>query len=72
MNHVITLLEIHGQRAIATAPPPEQRANILAGQEHYCSQQRQNDKTQRVLEKAFGSEWGDHYMIAVLFGQVAV
>lgn len=70
-DHVITLLEIHCQRAIATAPTPEQRANILAGQEHYCSQQQQNDKTRRVLEKAFGSEWADHYMTTVLFDEVA-
>ena len=71
INHVSTLLEIHCQRAIATAPTPEQRAAILAGQQQYCARQQQNDKTRRVLEKAFGSEWADHYMTTVLFDQVA-
>ncbi len=71
IHHVVTLLKIHCQQAIATAPTPEQRANILAGQEHYCNQQQQNDKTRRVLEKAFGSEWADHYMTTVLFDEVA-
>jgi phycocyanobilin:ferredoxin oxidoreductase len=70
INHVITMLEIHCQRAIATAPTPERRADILAGQQHYCTQQKQNDKTRRVLEKAFGSEWADHYMTTVLFDEV--
>ncbi len=70
INHVGTLLELHCQRAIATAPTPEQRADILAGQQHYCAQQQQNDKTRRVLEKAFGSEWTAHYMTTVLFDDV--
>jgi hypothetical protein len=25
------------------------------------------DKTRRVLEKAFGNEWAEHYMTTVLF-----
>jgi phycocyanobilin:ferredoxin oxidoreductase len=29
--------------------------------------QQQNDKTRRVLEKAFGTEWADRYMTMVLF-----
>ncbi|NET47750.1 MAG: phycocyanobilin:ferredoxin oxidoreductase, partial [Merismopedia sp. SIO2A8] len=36
-------------------------------QQNYCSQQQQNDKTRRVLEKAFGAEWADRYMTTVLF-----
>ncbi|MEO1635862.1 MAG: phycocyanobilin:ferredoxin oxidoreductase, partial [Cyanobacteria bacterium J06631_9] len=27
----------------------------------------QNDKTRRVLEKAFGSQWAERYMTTVLF-----
>ena len=61
------LLDLHGQQAIATPATPEQRAQILAGQQHYCTQQRQNDKTRRVLEKAFGEAWAERYMTTVLF-----
>ncbi len=37
------------------------------GQRYYCTQQQQNDKTRRVLEKAFGVEWAERYMTQVLF-----
>lgn len=60
-------LEIHCQRAIAMAPTPDQQAEIMAGQSRYCTQQQQNDKTRRVLEKAFGAEWAERYMTTVLF-----
>lgn len=65
-------LEIHCQQAIATNPVSvlEQQDRILAGQRRYCSQQRQNDKTRRVLEKAFGGEWTERYMTTVLFDSV--
>jgi phycocyanobilin:ferredoxin oxidoreductase len=43
----------------------EQQA--IEGQRRYCSQQQQNDKTRRVLEKAFGEEWAERYMTTVLF-----
>ena len=32
-----------------------------------CTKQQQNDKTRRVLEKAFGEEWAENYMNSVLF-----
>lgn len=61
-------LSIHCQQAIAAQPvPTEHQVQILAAQRYYCTKQRQNDKTRRVLEKAFGSEWADHYMTTVLF-----
>ncbi|MFS8911541.1 phycocyanobilin:ferredoxin oxidoreductase, partial [Synechococcus sp. H60.3] len=37
------------------------------GQQRYCSQQQQNDRTRRVLEKAFGPAWAERYMSTVLF-----
>ena len=37
------------------------------GQLNYCRQQKQNDKTRRVLEKAFNPAWADHYIEALLF-----
>jgi phycocyanobilin:ferredoxin oxidoreductase len=44
---------------------------VLAGQRYYCMKQQQNDKTRRVLEKSFGSEWTDRYMNTMLFDTVA-
>lgn len=67
---VEAFLTIHCQQAVATQPTPERQAEILAGQRHYCTQQHQNDKTRRVLEKAFGTEWADRYMTTVLFDTV--
>lgn len=61
-------LNIHCHLAVNSKPvPPDQAAEILAGQRNYCTKQQQNDKTRRVLEKAFGSDWADHYMTTVLF-----
>ncbi|MEB3265028.1 MAG: phycocyanobilin:ferredoxin oxidoreductase [Cyanobacteriota bacterium] len=37
------------------------------GQLHYCKQQKQNDKTRRVLEKAFNPQWADRYIETLLF-----
>ncbi|MFZ9229058.1 MAG: phycocyanobilin:ferredoxin oxidoreductase [Prochlorococcaceae cyanobacterium] len=37
------------------------------GQLSYCQQQKRNDKTRRVLEKAFNPSWADRYIEALLF-----
>jgi phycocyanobilin:ferredoxin oxidoreductase len=67
LQRVAAYLTLHCQQAIALSPTPEQRDDILAGQNHYCTQQQQNDKTRRVLEKAFGESWAERYMTTVLF-----
>jgi phycocyanobilin:ferredoxin oxidoreductase len=67
LEQVRSYLEIHCQLAIETDPTPERSAEILAGQKYYCTQQQQNDKTRRVLEKAFGEAWADRYIRTVLF-----
>lgn len=72
VSRVQSYLKIHCQQAIATQPTPERQAEILAGQHYYCSRQQENDKTRRVLEKAFGTEWADHYMTTVLFDYIKV
>ncbi|MBL1174272.1 phycocyanobilin:ferredoxin oxidoreductase [Pantanalinema sp. GBBB05] len=72
ISRVQAYLTIHCQQAIATQPTPEQQTEILAGQHYYCSRQQENDKTRRVLEKAFGTEWADHYMSTVLFDYIEV
>lgn len=67
LSYVRQCLTIHCTQAVALSPTPEDRSTILAGQQRYCTQQRQNDKTRRVLEKAFGDEWAERYMTTVLF-----
>lgn len=62
------LLKIHCTHAANASPvSTEQQAEVLVGQHYYCTKQQQNDKTRRVLEKAFGAEWAEHYMTSVLF-----
>ncbi|MDY6804844.1 MAG: phycocyanobilin:ferredoxin oxidoreductase [Cyanobacteriota bacterium] len=69
LSLVKSFLEIHCQEALNCENPisPEEQASIIAAQDYYCSQQQQNDKTRRVLEKAFGKEWAEKYMTTVLF-----
>jgi phycocyanobilin:ferredoxin oxidoreductase len=68
LERVQAFLEIHCTQAIAAQPiSKEQQAEILAAQNYYCTRQQQNDKTRRVLEKAFGLDWAEHYMNTVLF-----
>ena len=38
---------------------------------YYCQQQKQNDKTRKVLENAFGSDWTEKYIEMVLFDSPA-
>ncbi|MBE9061288.1 phycocyanobilin:ferredoxin oxidoreductase [cf. Phormidesmis sp. LEGE 11477] len=60
-------LSIHIQTALSKLPTPERRADLIARQRYYCQQQQQNDKTRRVLEKAFDPQWAERYMTTVLF-----
>ena len=62
-----TYLSIHVQQAIAKASEPERLSEFVERQRYYCQQQQQNDKTRRVLEKAFGPQWAERYMTSVLF-----
>lgn len=68
LGRVKDFLDIHCSQAIASIPvAPEKVAAIIAGQHNYCTKQQQNDKTRRVLEKAFGEDWAENYMTTVLF-----
>ncbi len=61
-------LSIHCQIALESSPvSSQQQALNLAGQHYYCTKQQNNDKTRRVLEKAFGNDWAENYMTSVLF-----
>jgi phycocyanobilin:ferredoxin oxidoreductase len=52
-----------------TADGPGDAATVKRweGQQRYCKQQKQNDKTRRVLEKAFNPIWADQYIENLLF-----
>jgi phycocyanobilin:ferredoxin oxidoreductase len=68
LNRVSDFLRVHCQKAAqASLLSEQQQAEHLAGQKYYCTKQQQNDKTRRVLEKAFGDEWAERYMTQVLF-----
>ena len=63
---------IHCLQGVASQSISAQQQELyLAGQEYYCNKQQKNDKTRRVLEKAFGSEWAEFYMNSVLFDSPA-
>ncbi|NJK36028.1 MAG: phycocyanobilin:ferredoxin oxidoreductase [Oscillatoriales cyanobacterium SM2_2_1] len=61
--HYATLVSQWAQTLAPLADP----APVLASQQRYCQQQQRNDKTRRVLEKAFGAPWAERYMTTVLF-----
>ena len=68
LDIVESYVEIHCKLARSSEPvSAAQEEKVLAAQIYYCTQQQQNDKTRRVLEKAFGQDWAEHYMTEVLF-----
>jgi phycocyanobilin:ferredoxin oxidoreductase len=67
VTRVTQYLELHCHLAVNTQPTPERSDEIVAAQSYYCTRQQENDKTRRVLEKAFGTAWADRYMTTVLF-----
>ena len=68
ISRVASFLKIHCQAAVNSQPvSPQQEALYRDGQRNYCTQQQKNDKTRRVLEKAFGVEWAENYLNSVLF-----
>lgn len=69
LRRVRDFLTIHCEIAINETPLVSKLeiTQTLVGQTYYCTKQRQNDKTRRVLEKSFGSEWTERYMTTMLF-----
>ncbi|MDJ0683013.1 MAG: phycocyanobilin:ferredoxin oxidoreductase [Xenococcaceae cyanobacterium MO_167.B52] len=68
LEYAQQMLKIHCQQALQAEPlSPQQQELYLAGQNYYCTKQQKNDKTRRVLEKAFGPDWAEYYMKSVLF-----
>lgn len=69
LDRVRQFLTLHCQMAIVSKAvvPRERQKEILAGQRYYCTQQQQNDKTRRILEKSWGRAWTDRYLTQMLF-----
>jgi phycocyanobilin:ferredoxin oxidoreductase len=51
----------------AQAPDDPATVRRWHGQLRYCRNQKRNDKTRRVLEKAFNPEWAERYIEDLLF-----
>lgn len=69
LSRAAQYLALHCRLACEAVPvtSQEDRASILAGHRHYCSQQRKNDKTRRILERAFDPAWAERYLTTLLF-----
>ena len=70
VEEVASVLELLAEASRTTSPLPWNDPTTLArweGQHHYCHQQKQNDKTRRVLEKAFNPPWANTYIETLLF-----
>ncbi|MDJ0511121.1 MAG: phycocyanobilin:ferredoxin oxidoreductase [Crocosphaera sp.] len=68
LKRVSDFLTVHCHQANQSQPVSlQQRKLNLQGQEYYCHKQQKNDKTRRVLEKAFGDSWANKYITQVLF-----
>jgi phycocyanobilin:ferredoxin oxidoreductase len=69
LQRIQDFLTVHCQLASTESPLTSdlEIAQIIAGQRYYCTKQQQNDKTRRVLEKSFGTEWAERYMTSMLF-----
>ncbi|MEB3331223.1 MAG: phycocyanobilin:ferredoxin oxidoreductase [Synechococcaceae cyanobacterium] len=74
VEEVIARLELLRSAAAQREPQPAGHPSTVArwhGQLRYCRQQKQNDKTRRVLEKAFDPSWADLYIENLLFDDPA-
>jgi phycocyanobilin:ferredoxin oxidoreductase len=63
-------LQVMATSVMEATPEPSSALTTVRryeGQLNYCLQQKRNDKTRRVLEKAFDSAWADRYIDLLLF-----
>ena len=70
IDEVDEILAILGDASRQTAPlaaGDPATVERWEGQLRYCKQQKQNDKTRRVLEKAFNPTWAERYIEDLLF-----
>ena len=70
VDSVAAYLRVLAEAAAASTPQDAADGATVSrwqGQLRYCRQQKKNDKTRRVLEKAFSPEWADRYIEGLLF-----
>lgn len=69
LNKVTQYLSLHCRLACEASVVEDKtlQAAILAGQRNYCAQQQKNDKTRRILERAFDAQWAQRYLETMLF-----
>ncbi len=68
LQRVADYLKIHCYQSLNTSAGNQSQTELnRASQQYYCSQQQENDKTRRILDKAFGEQWAQRYMNMVLF-----
>ena len=70
LQHVANVLAVLNAAVREASCEPVEAASTIRryeGQLNYCLQQKRNDKTRRVLEKAFDVEWADRYIESLLF-----
>jgi phycocyanobilin:ferredoxin oxidoreductase len=70
IDHVAAVLGVLAAAVSeGTVQRPDDAATVARweGQYRYCKQQKQNDKTRRVLERAFNPAWADQYIENLLF-----
>ena len=71
---VTDFLQVLAEASREAQPQPIDHPDTVMrhqGQLSYCRQQKQNDKTRRVLEKAFNPQWADRYIEELLFDDPA-
>ena len=67
VGHFLEVMRQAVETTAADAPDAPSTIDRHQGQLSYCLQQKRNDKTRRVLEKAFSVEWADRYIEEMLF-----
>ncbi|MEY3750334.1 MAG: hypothetical protein RLZZ11_207 [Cyanobacteriota bacterium] len=71
---VVDFLQVLADTCREAQPQPIDHPDTVRrhqGQLSYCQQQKRNDKTRRVLEKAFNPAWADRYIEELLFDDPA-
>lgn len=71
---VVDFLRVLAECCHGAEPQPFDHPDTVRrhqGQLSYCQQQKRNDKTRRVLEKAFNPTWADRYIEDLLFDDPA-
>lgn len=70
IDEVVDVLRVLSEAIAGAEPQPWDHPATLdryTAQLGYCQHQKRNDKTRRVLEKAFNPEWADRYIETLLF-----